>query len=583
MNLSFTDEYFPHLEELSDDQIATAREKVVQDLQPLMPDVDLAPGTPTGDFVVSVLALYRAGAEEANSRLMSDLNLANVADGLIYSCEFVKAYLGNFAVYDVENLKSKSLVRLTYNSPEARVIPRTSRFRFNTEDAWSLHLSDPDATGIQVLAAGSSHSGAADTYVLAQTSATTWAVDIPLEGTLSAPIVAGASGTGTEIPDALVGIAAATDFMSGLPSSSLSDLAKMARKVAFSLTAGSRASTKALIYRNWPETDMASPVLPGDVEMQRSAAGGAMVLQAPSMDVYLRSARDMQRETQTVRLDYVTIAGGAKVFRGLLPLLHRPSRILSVEWSGSSDESLIDSYEVFSHTERDDLYGCLHCGSRFESTYISIVPIESGGVPLIPLTDIEEDEVTKQYATFTIVYDADPLLEVVSSLLESPDYQPAGVDVIVKSGPLVVIDTMTITYSKQQGVNTTLSAAREAISTYMNSAGYPDPFRVTEIHDIMRNAGASRVVSVEVDGRIVVSAADRLFRSAVADPSGDDLLINWTSNSDAINVPDVANLDDVVPSVIIDGEISAGGPLDAWAATRRTARYTVDDIQFIEV
>ena len=42
-------------------------------------------------------------------------------------------------------------------------------------------------------------------------------------------------------------------------------------------------------------------------------------------------------------------------------------------------------------------------------------------------------------------------------------------------------------------------------------------------------------------------------------------------------------IENVVPHTIIDGEISTGGPLDAWAATDRTARYFVDNIQFIEV
>jgi len=583
MRLSFTEEYFPLLEELSDEQIANAREQVVSELQPIMPDVDLAPGTPTGDFVVSVLALYKAGAEESNSRLMSDLDLANVADGLIYSCDFVKAYLGNFGVYDVENLTATGLVRLTYSSPAQRDIPRTSRFKFNTEDAWSLRLADPTADSIQVLSAGSSHTGAADTYVLAQTSAATWAVDLPVGGVLSAPIEAGTAGTGTEVSEDLIGIVSAIDFMSGLPSASLPALAKMARKVSFSLTAGSRASTKALIYRNWPEMSMASPIVPGDSEMQRVAAGSAVAIMAPAIDVYIRSSRDMQRETQSFRLDYVLTEAGDYEFRGVIPFLHRPSRIVSVEWSGSTADSYVNTYTTYSKSSRVDLYGCLHCGTRYEDIYINLTPTETLGVPDIPVTDIEEDGVTKQYAMFTIVYDADPLLETVSSLLESPDYRPAGVDVLVKSGPLSLIDDMVITYSKQQGVNTTLSAARERIEDYMVDAGFPDPFRVTEIHDIMRSSGTTRIVSVVSTGRTLVTAADRLFRDAIPDPAGDDLLLDWFSSSDNIPAINFVNTGNVVPNTIVEGEISPGGPLNAWAATQRTTRYAVDTIKFIEV
>jgi hypothetical protein len=47
----------------------------------------------------------------------------------------------------------------------------------------------------------------------------------------------------------------------------------------------------------------------------------------------------------------------------------------------------------------------------------------------------------------------------------------------------------------------------------------------------------------------------------------------------------VADIDSVVPFEIIDGEISVGGPPDAWAATARTCRYLLDQssIRFIEV
>lgn len=585
MSLSFTEEYFPDLSELSAEQLALAREQVVTSLQPAMPDVDLSPGTPTGDFVVSALAGYRAAAEESNSRLMSDLDLDNVANGLIYSCSFVQAYLGNFAVYDVENLRAFGLVRLSYDSAAAQTLPRTARFRFGTTDDWLPVTTDPGAEEIAVLPPGSAHTGASDTYILSQTSPTTWAVDIPVQGVLSSPIPAGAAGSSTEVPSDLVGVAAAIDFMSGLPSASLPALAKMARKVAHSLTAGSRASTQALVYRHWPETNMVSPIIPGDPEMQRVAAGSAMVLQAPSVDVYFRSSRDMQREVQQVRLDYVVPEGASVgVFRGSLPLLHRPSRILGVEWSGTTTDSYVASRTVYSQSTRSDLYGCLHCGTRYEALHVEVVPVlGSLDLPLIPRLN---DGDGGQYAIFSVTYDADPLLESVSSLLESPDYRPAGVDVLVKSGPLLLFDSISVRYTKRQGTKTTLSVARDKIVDYLRTAGFPDPFRLLAIHDIVRNAGADRVVGVGVNGTIHVSAASRLFRGSIADPGGADLLANWGAASDALTTHSVIDSTTATnPLFIVDGEISVGGPPDAWAATARTIRYAADpeSISFTEI
>lgn len=583
MNLSFTQEYYPSIEELTPEQITAAREQVVTALRPFMLDVDLAPGTPTGDFVVTPIAVYRAAAEEANNRLMSDLDLANVADGLIYSCEFVKAYLGNFAVYDVDNLRASGLVRLTFTSPLARELSRTIRFQFsNTEDDWTLMVADPNATALTILQAGSAHNGQPDTYVLAQTTANTWAVDVPVQGVLSGiPIEAGTAGAATEIAADLVGIAAAVKFMSGMPSASLSDLARMARKIAFSITAGSRASTKALVYRNWPESNMVSPVVPGDAEMQRMAALSPLGLQAPAVDLYFRSARDMQRVTQNIRLDYVNATGApaAKVFRGVLPLLHRPSRILGIEWSGTTTESKVISYRVFSKSERADLFGSAHCGTRFESLYAQLVPVlDVSSTPLIPLSQ----DSSGQYAIFTITYDCDPLLETVSSLLESPEYRPAGVDVLVKSGPLVLFEDLVITYAKKQGVKTTLNTARDRIVEYLRTAGHPDDFRVTELYDIVRNAGADKILQLTGGGRILVSAADKLFRAAVASPLTTS---NWDTPSDWMQTVLFTDVDAVAaPSSIINGPISPGGPTDVWAATNRTVRYATDpsSVRFIE-
>ena len=162
--------------------------------------------------------------------------------------------------------------------------------------------------------------------------------------------------------------------------------------------------------------------------------------------------------------------------------------------------------------------------------------------PTFPLLD---DGAGNQYAIFTVVYDADPLLETVSSLLESPDYRPAGVDVLVKSGPLILIEDMDITYTKKVGTKTTLSVARDKIVEYARTAGHPDAFRQTEIHDIMRNAGAARVLEVSTVGRIFVSAAGRLLRDTVPDPGVADILADWATESDPFEIIPVADIETI--------------------------------------
>lgn len=587
--MNFTEEYYPNLDELTPDVLAAARTQVVRLLQPSMPDVDFAPGTPTGDLVVSVLSAFFAATEEANNRLMSDLDLENVANGIIYSCNFVRAYLGNFAVYDVSNLRTSGLVRLTFKTPEARSLPKAVRFRFGSDTDYHLSLASPDSLGVSLLAAGTPHNGAADTYVLSQTSANAWSVDIPLEGNTTTAVAAGVTGTISQLPPDLIGIVSAIEFRPGLPPASLHELAQYARKVSHSLTASSRAGVTSMVARNWPETRMISPVLTGDAEMLRSPAGSAVVLQQPAMDVYLRSYYDMRRETQNIRLRYLTVdttQGLQRVFRGGLGLLHRPSRIVSVEWSGTTTESLIGGYTVFAKSAKAELPNGAAFGSRYEELFIEVTPILADGTPLIPLSEDAPNGITEQYAVFTVTYEADPLLETMASTLEAPDNSPVGVSLLVKSGPLVVVDELAVNYTKRQGVRTLLTAAREKITSYMRSIGYPDGFRQTAIHDIMRAAGAERVLSITASGYTTPSVAGLLFTSAITDPAGAQITDDWLVNSyGVLNLP-FATVSAIVPNQIVNTQ---NGPtaadLNLWAATARTVRYTVEpeNITFVEI
>ena len=589
MSLSFTSEYFPDVDEITPDELQAAREEVVAWLAAEFSDIDLSPGTPTGDTIVSPLAMYRAAAEKSNSRLMSDLNLENVANGIIYSCEFVRAYLGNFGVYDVDGSKSFGVMRLVFDSPAAVTLQKANRFSFGGADAYEYMSTDAEKETINILPAGSSHNGLSDTYVLSQLSELTWAVDIPVEtATITTPVVAGTAGSAAVIPAGLVGIVSVIDFLDGVPTATLPKLAKMARRLASAITAGSRSSISSMVYRNWPESNMVSPIVTGDPEMQRSPSSSALTLQQPAVDLYVRSKRDMQRVTQSFRLDYVLATGESdKTFRGKIPFLHSPSRIVSLEWSGSTTESYIDTKKVFSRPTREDLVGALHCGTRYEEFWADVAPIrDGGGTSAIPLTDVVEEEVNKQYAIFTVVYDCDPVADAIASLLESRDNKPVGVDMIVKSGPLNLVSSFTVTYRKKDGVRMLLGEARDNLSEYFREAGYPETLRPTDIHDVMRYAGADKVLGLTFSSSVRPTPADAI----IAYTSGDlDLDGDWHTAANAddvvpIVIDEPAHPIDYTPATIVSTTYTASGRLNAWAATSRTIRTHLDpeNINFVE-
>lgn len=573
--MKFTEEYYPDLAELSAQQLADARAKVVATLQPHFADIDLSPGTATGDAVVAPLAAFVAASEEAHGRLMSDLDLENVANGLVYSCAFVGKYLGNFAVYDVSNLRSFGLVRITFSANELVLLDKSMLFRFGNDDEWKLKTSS-EATVVTILPAGSLPDNSLDTYILSQTSATTWAVDLPLDGVMTTAISRGTVGIGTRLPTTTVGLSAAIDFLQGVPSASIADLARMARNTFHALTANSRGGTRALVLRHWPETRMVSPVINGDQEMQRAAAAHPLALQAPAMDLYFRSNRDNQVETQVVKLYYVqkSSTDTTMCFRGKADFLHRPSKILSVEWVGSTTTSAVDSYKLFSASTRADLYGCLACGSRYESLWLQVSPtlIEGLNMSAIPRTGTGAEA----HALFTVTYMCDPLLAAVTNTMESPDNAPPGLDLVVKAGPLVYLDNLTVSYVRSPGVRMLLTTAQQKIADYLSQVGHPSVFRQTAIHDIMRSAGATRTAAIYVDGSILLSPAGYRFAQSLT-PSN---LSAWETGAIAMPTIELSEANQLSTDVITPGDSA-----DQWAATARTLRYYIDpaNINFNEI
>jgi hypothetical protein len=240
----------------------------------------------------------------------------------------------------------------------------------------------------------------------------------------------------------------------------------------------------------------------------------------------------------------------------------------------------VDSYTVFTNTTRRDLYGNQHCGTRHETFYVEVVP---AGPNSITRTNSSIPGDTTQYTMFVITYDADPLVATMASTLEAPDNVPPGVSVLVKSGPLVLLSDLHIEYTKKPGVRTTLGVARDRIHEYLKSAGYPDVFRQTVIHDIMKESGAERVASITCDGYVYVSAATRRMHALVTDSAAMAVTADWHAQSSPIVTPAITSASAIVPALIVDED--NGGQIELWAATGRTVRYHADkdNITFTEL
>lgn len=596
MNLRYTTEYYPNLDELTQQQLDDARVFVVQKLREKFVDVDLSPGTVTGDQVVAPLSEFIAAADVAFSRFMSDLDMGNVAENVIYSCPFVEGFLGNFSVYDDSNLQSIGVVRLTFSADQAVTLTRNLAFRFGTDDEYRVRFSSEHGEYFEILPTSSPPTTADDTLVLVQTSNTTWAVDVPVFGAMTDEVAAGSVGTINKLLPNLNGVAAVVDFIRGATPTSLPALARKARKTFHSMSATSRHGIRSTVYHHWPETVMVSPIIPNDLEMLRGAPGTAMALPDIAVDVYYRSSRDIYPQTQLVKLRYTSTAthngvSNSKRFRGKLPFLHSPSKIISIKPVGLSVDAIV-SATVYSRATTSDIPYGLHHGTRFEEFYIDINPVISEGdsMPIIPrFAEYDGAIIDGHYAMFEIQYEADPLLKAVAAHLESPDQTAAGVSTVVHAGPLVDIDAMTIYYYRRPGVKMLLNPAVDKIVDYAKNAGYPEVFTPTAIHDIMKIAGASMVSSIDVSGQIRSTPADRWLPYNAGFSLPGSLDEDWFAGSYAPNPQEVASVADMSPNLIttvVDANAGGSNPQSLITVmTKRTVRYRIESagINFVEL
>jgi hypothetical protein len=566
--------YFPEIEEITPEQMQSARARVVNYLSTHFPDVELSPGSNMGDLMVSPMAAFFAATEVSQNRFMSDLDLENVANGIIYSCDFVERYLGNFAVKDITTLQSSGLVRLTFSADQEYRINKGAKFQFGSSDLFYLRLASAATDHFRILPAGTIPNTALNEISLAQTSLTTWAVDLPLLGKMSADVARGTTGLSSATFPELIGIVAAVDFDFGLPPVSLSDLAKAARRTAYAASVGSRNGTQAFIAQQWPETKVVSVVATGDAEMQRTTPGSSSVLQAPAVDIYYRSRRDAQVETQTVRLAYVP---SRRVFRGKVSFLHRPSLVTGITWAGSASLVMTET-KLYSQVTGIRYPGSTGCGSAGEEFWLEVTPpADLNDVLLVP----RSEDVDGMFAMFSVSYLADPLLEVVSAMLTAPENAQIGVDVLVRSGPLIALTSLTVNYRRRAGTTMTLDTARAEIATYINGVGWPELFSEAAIVESMYAAGALRTHSLVYAGRLTLTPAARRFSKTFQPLSS----LYWDLPGVSLPCLDLAVVTaaDMRPSQLFVGTVN--DVAETYAVSDRNIRYHIDpaDIVFNEI
>jgi len=532
-------DYFPKFSELTDIQVQDMRSRLVATWAEGWPDLDTRPGSVFGDGVVTPLAYALAASEIAGTRIQSDLDLNNVAQGIIYSCDFVRAFLKNFAVTVREGLPATGIVRLTFSADAAVEINRGMKIRFgNTEDdVFYPRLFAPGA--ILIRPVGSVREAGQNIFPLIQLSQTQFAADIPVEGQMSGTILAGDDAEITETIENLSEVISLVDFDSGTATDTLEMLAEKTRTTFYAASFSQRMSAARFLKKEYPDLRVASVVMPGDYEMLRGATN-PLGFSEGVMDVFVRSRHFQREESQTVRVSYIASQDAISVdrFIGKLELAGAVTRINSVTYAGDASLNLNDgsgSQVIYSRTKNVSVAPLLSAGmSMHEELWLSLkMPRAHDNTPLI-IPDIDDNG--DQFAYFTVSYVSDPMVSVLSDYLESSDIKPVGVTPLVRSLLPVDLSHMVVKYRRASGTTIEFESARQGIHDYLAKAGFPDVFSDARIGDIMYYAGAAAVTGIECVGRIRWTVADRVLQHDAEDPSVDLA----AAEADAVTPPHMA-------------------------------------------
>lgn len=567
MTPNFISTYYPDLADIDSSTYRAARSRIETHLRRQFPDLDTKPNSVFGDLVLTPFAYMLAAHEEAMGRFMSDLDLENVAAGVIYNCDFVSKYLNNFAIVDRDNLFSTGIIRLTFCADSTYTIDRRTRFLFGTDNEFTLRL--PYDGHLEIKPTGAVLPANQNTRVLVQVDENLYACTFPVTGAMDgAVILRGAAATvDTTITD-LDSIEAAVNFERGVPTDSLPKLAERTRKTFYDATLSTRSGAKRFLFKEFPELVAVSPVLTGDDEQLRDIATSLGVPQG-RVDIYVKSTSFNTVETQTITC---TLNVSDNAFRAKVAFLEPPYRIDSIYVGGDTTTNLVDTIELIARGTNDSKAPLATNAYSTHRDYWISIPNDSFSTTVITGGN--------QIANFTINYRTDPAIQAVADVVDAPNHKPVGVDILTRGFVVTDLTSLTITYVRKPGIKPALGTARAAIYNYFKDLGYDHTYTDSHIIKCMYDAGVESVVSIVPVGAVRMEIANYIMEEGdlPADP-----LTDWTTaKSNARTVPNIAvsTTTQLVPDYQ-DPNILNASTVTYASAGKRNIAYLLDADQII--
>lgn len=557
------DAYIPPMAEVPTDLVLSARETVASDIKAQWPDVDTSPKTSVGDLIVTPLAYQKSAYTLGLGYLLSDLNLANIANGTVHDCEFAQGYIFGFGVNgESYTTKDTGTMRLFFTANSRVELDRSLKFGTTTStenNEFRLYLPYPG--NLYIFEAGSNPPPGINASVLQDLGSGLYSCDVRVEGTMITDIAEGTTmSISRDIPN-LSSLVAACDFVYAVNTEiTLSDMAKKARE---SISAPVPATKTG--FTKWARSyfgDISS------VAVQIQNDPGFLIWDAipnyatqPYVQILIQADK-LVTTSQVVRCTQVA-SGATRQFVGVWTPVSTINRVLSVNnnsgGTGEVDLLTLGNTKIASMSPLF-LGNAYESGVRYrltipdtlpESDYLNILYDESSGT---------------YYADVLVTYVSDPLVDSMSSLLNAPQTKPVGYVCQVREPVNVTIDTLKISYKPLAGISTTLDTAAQRIADYINTLSYPDRYSIAVIAKIMQECGAQYMYYAKASGTARVHNTGYIY-----------------SDSETYAVDPYVFTD--VEDLSLNMTLSYGAPLDQTIvlnADNIQLSITTDDIKFLE-
>ena len=499
----FINTYMPSTAELDPEAVRDTRNRLEKFVRIAFPDLDLNPNTVMGDLIITPQSYTLAALETGMDRFMSDLNLGNVANNVIFNCDFVEQYLGNFAAYKTDYLQGSGVVRLVFNENKNYILDRHIKFSF---DGFIFSIYLPYPGQFKICVTGSSVGENENGTTLRDTGSGTYFADIPVVGNSGvAEVAAGMPGliSTNAIPE-LMSVTALTDFDSGEVTFSLPQLAQRTRSTIYAASMNTRNSAARYVEVLCPFTEGVSAIKNGDRELLRDYQNDTGIASG-YVDLYVRSKSYDFTEEQTLKLYYNQ---EKDCFEGDFPYTGQIYHFESVTNTGTPE--VADLPHVIISTNSKGL-GALAAYTPYEKLRIAVknavLESDTGATAMNSKYEVYTD-VGGDYALFTARYQTDPMLQSIAQTVTNPDNEAVNTSVLVRGFIPVIIDNFEVVYVKKPGVVPTLTEAEQDIKAYIATLSYDNAYSDAEIARIMEYAGVKYIKGVEVTARVQWSVAD---------------------------------------------------------------------------